>query len=234
MPPIFNNIQDYIVNAPLLAYSIIFLAGIVVGFTPCVYPLIPITVGYIGSHSQGKRLKGFILSLSYVTGVAITYAIMGGVASLTGKLFGQLASSPIPYLVVGNVCILAGLSLLEVIYIPVPGFFSKFTAKSTPNTIFGPLFMGLFSGLVVGPCTYPALGAILFYVGTKQNVLYGMSLLFTFAYGMGFLLILIGTFTGLLVNIPKSGVWMVRIKKGFGFVFLLFGEYFLIKSGRLM
>lgn len=229
-----HNIQDYITNLPILAYPLVFFAGILVSFTPCVYPLIPITIGYIGTQSQGKRLKGFILSIFYVTGVAITYSILGGIASLTGKLFGQIGSHPLPYLIVGNVCILAGLSLLEVFYIPIPGFFSGISTKSRPDTILSPLIMGLFSGLVVGPCTAPVLGTLLVYVGTKQNVLYGMSLLFTFAYGMGILLILIGTFTGLLVNIPKSGEWMVKLKKGFGFAFLLFGEYFLIKAGRLM
>jgi len=78
------------------------------------------------------------------------------------------------------------------------------------------------------------LGIILTYVGTKQNILFGIIMLFAFAFGLGFLLILIGTFTGLLTSLPKSGPWMVKIKQGFGILMILVGEYFLIKTGQLM
>jgi len=88
--------------------------------------------------------------------------------------------------------------------------------------------------LVVGPCTAPALGTILLYVATKQSIFYGISLLLVFAYGMGFLLILVGTFSSILVNLPKSGIWLIRLKRFCGFILLGVGEYFLIKAGRAM
>lgn len=90
------------------------------------------------------------------------------------------------------------------------------------------------SGLVVGPCTAPVLGALLLYVGSSGNVALGMSLLFVFALGMGALLVLLGTFTGMLAGLPKSGRWLVLVKKGFGALMILAGEYFLVEAGKLL
>jgi thiol:disulfide interchange protein DsbD len=87
--------------------------------------------------------------------------------------------------------------------------------------------LGLTSGLIIGPCLTPALGAILAYLATKKHIIYGTTLLFCFAYGMGFLLILVGTFSGLLANLPKSGKWMVYIKRLAAFILLAMGAYFI-------
>ena len=98
----------------------------------------------------------------------------------------------------------------------------------------GAFIVGLFSGLIVGPCTAPVLAAVLVYVASRHNLLYGFSLLFVFGYGVGFLMILLGTFTGLLASIPKSGVWLNRVKKVFGWILILAAEYLLIKMGGLL
>ena len=208
---------------------IAFAAGVLVSFTPCVYPLVPITVGYIGGSARGSRLKGFILSVIYALGIATTYSILGAVASLTGKVFGQIAGSPWPYFIVANACIFFGLVLLDVFRIPLPTFSVK---RIEPKGIISVFLFGMISGLVVGPCTAPALATILVYVGTKQNLVYGMSLLFCFAYGLCTVLILAGTFSSMLVNLPKSGMWIERAKKLCGLVLIGIGEYFLIQSGR--
>lgn len=212
-----------------LDFLIAFGAGILVSFTPCVYPLVPIIVGYIGAQATGHRLKGFVLSIIYALGVATTYSILGAIASLTGKIFGQTASSPWPYFVVANACIFFGLVLLDVFNIPLPTFSTK---KIEPKGLISVFLFGLLSGLVVGPCTAPALATILFIVGSKRNVLYGILLLFCFAYGMCTTLILAGTFSSVIVNLPKSGVWLERVKKLCGLILIGMGEYFLIQAGR--
>lgn len=212
-----------------LDFIIAFGAGVLVSFTPCVYPLIPITVGYIGAATGGSRRKGFVLSVIYALGIATTYSVLGLIASLTGKVFGQVAGNPWAYFIVANACIFFGLVLLDVFVIPFPVFTAK---KIEPKGIISVFLFGLLSGLVVGPCTAPALGAILVYVGSRQNLVYGMLLLFCFAYGMCTVLILAGTFSGVLVNLPKSGVWMSRIKKTCGFILILIGEFLLIQTGR--
>jgi thiol:disulfide interchange protein DsbD len=93
--------------------------------------------------------------------------------------------------------------------------------------------VGAASGLIMGPCTAPVLAAILSYAATRQNVAFASALMFVFACGMGTLLILAGTFAGLLAGIPKSGAWMVRISRLFGWMLLGTGEYFLIHAGML-
>lgn len=210
----------------LLAFG----AGVLVSFSPCVYPLLPITIGYIGVSAQKDRLHAFLLSLIYVLGMAITYCILGVFASMTGKLFGQISSSPFSFFIIGNICIIFGLSMLGVFEMHMPNFFLN-KAKNPKNKL-SVFVLGLMSGLIVGPCTAPVLGAILVYVATKQNFAYGVLLLFSFAYGMGALLILSGTFSGILVNMPKSGKWMYTIERLGGVLLLLAGEYFLVNMGR--
>jgi thiol:disulfide interchange protein DsbD len=210
-----------------------FFGGVLVSFSPCIYPLVPITLGFIGIKAGSSRLKGLGLSLVYVSGLAVTYSILGLFASLTGKLFGQISSHPTSFLVIGNACILAGLSFFDIININFTGLHLQNKVKMNGDII--PAFLlGLASGLIAGPCTAPALGAILLYVAAKQNIFYGTSLLFVFAFGMGFLLILVGTFSAVFVNLSHTQVWLTRLKKLSGFILLAMGEYFLIKAGRLM
>lgn len=235
MTDLLSNIGSLITEKPFLAYAGVFLGGVLVSFTPCVYPVIPITFSYIGGNAQGSRLKGFLLSVVYVLGMSLTYAALGAFAALSGKLFGQISVSPWVNFLVGAVCILMGLSMFDVFTLPSLPFLSSVqsqTGKSKRGGYAGSFVIGVFSGLVVGPCTAPALGALLVYVGSKQNVIYGTTLLFVFALGMGFLLVCVGTFAGLLSNLPKSGAWLLRIKKIFGWLLLIIGEYFIYLMGK--
>jgi thiol:disulfide interchange protein DsbD len=234
MQDFLNSFQTYLQAGSVLAYAAVFVGGLLVSFTPCVYPVIPITVGYIGSRSGGSRARGFVLSLSYVVGMAATYAALGVIAALTGRVFGEVASSPVSYLIVGNLCILFALSLFDLFVIPIPSFAGTAGAPRWSGGVFGALGVGMASGLVVGPCTAPILGALLIYVGSSHNVALGMSLMFVFALGMGALLVLLGTFSGMLAGLPKSGRWLVLVKRGFGVLLILAGEYFLVEAGRLL
>jgi len=135
--------------------------------------------------------------------------------------------------VVGNACIIAALSFFEVIQFPSFGIRLQGKIKAKQEYLAAFLF-GLTSGLVIGPCTAPALGVILVYVASRQNIFYGMSLLFTFALGMGILLILAGTAGSLLLNLAFKEAWLARIKKLSGFILLGMGEYFIIQAGRAL
>ena len=220
-------------HANQLNYLTVFLGGVLVSFSPCVYPLIPITLGFIGIKAGSSRLKGLVLSLVYVFGIAVTYSILGIFASLTGKLFGQISTHPLSFFIMGNFCILAGLSFFDIITIKFSAI--RLQNKIKPGSNFTAVFLlGLVSGLVAGPCTAPALGTILVYVASRQNVFYGASLLFVFAYGMGLLLILTGTSSAAFFGLAKSSVWLARLKKLSGFILIGMGEYFLIQAGRLM
>lgn len=234
MENLLSSLQHYLQTGSVLAYAAVFFGGLLVSFTPCIYPVIPITVGYIGSQSMGSRTRGFLLSLAYVTGMAVTYAALGGFAALTGRVFGELAASPVSYLIVGNLCILLALSLFDLFRFPFPSFLASTGAVPWSGGVIGAVGVGMAAGLIVGPCTAPVLGALLLYVGTRHNIILGMSLLFVFALGMGALLVLLGTFSGILASLPKSGRWLLVVKKGFGVLMILAGEYFLLEAGRLL
>lgn len=228
-----ENLQQYIEGSWYLAYVATFAAGLLTSFTPCVYPMIPITIGIVGGQEKSTRLHAFVLSLTYVLGLAITYAALGVVASLTGQFFGRISANRWTLLAVANIILLFGLSMLDVFSIPMPRFMTSAGVGSNKRGLPGAFVMGLASGLVAAPCTTPVLGVLLAFVATRQNVVFGSTLLFTFAMGMNILLLLIGTFTGLVTALPKSGMWMVRVKKGMGILLIIMGEYFLIQAGKV-
>jgi len=219
-------------NISIFHYLLVFLAGILVSFTPCVYPLIPITAGFIGASSSGAKARGFFLSLFYVLGIALAYSGLGAFAALTGSLFGEIATSPWTYLAIGNIFLLLGLSMMDAFTLPLPGFLKSHGQGSKKRGLLGAFLIGLSSGFIIGPCTAPALGAILAYVASKQNIFFGTTLLFTFAFGMGLILMVVGTFSGLVSSLPKSGKWLNITKKVFAFILIACAEYFIIKAGK--
>jgi len=226
-----SNLEVYIESSWFIAYLAVFLGGILVSFTPCVYPVIPITISYVGAASAGSKGRAFLLSFCYVLGLAFTYSLLGAIAALTGSLFGQISTSPWTYLVVGSICALLGVSMLGFFELPIPGFLKTQKNVSKGKGVMSSFLVGMASGLVVGPCTAAPLAVILTYVASKQNLVFGMTLLFTFALGMGLLLIGVGTFTGLITSLPKAGAWLNKIKKVFGWILVLVGAYFFIKMG---
>ena len=211
-------------------YLFVFLGGLLLSLTPCVYPLIPVTAGYIGGVSGGSKLRGFFLSLIYVTGIAFTYSILGLVASLTGQIFGRISTSPITNLSVGIIIFIFGLSMSGVFEIRVPNFTKTHTVEH--KGYFSSFLLGLVSGFIISPCVSPVLGAILVYLAKKHNVFYGTTLLFVFAYGMGAILILVGTSSSFLANLPKTGKWLMFIKKTAALVLIIMGLYFIYTAIR--
>jgi thiol:disulfide interchange protein len=164
--------------------------------------------------------------------MSFVYAALGAFASLTGTLFGLWAASPWTYIVIGNIVLLLALSMLDVFQVPTPQFLTGWNPVRKGRGYMSALLIGASSGLVVGPCTAPALGAALAYVGAQGSVVFGTSVLFVFALGMGALMIVLGTFGGALAGLPRSGAWMVRVKQAFGALMILLAEYLLIRAGQ--
>ena len=214
-----------------LDFLIAFGGGLLMSFTPCIYPLIPISAGNIAARGGGSRRKGLLLSIVYVFGMAITYSILGIIASLTGTIFGRISTHPATYITVGVITIFFGFSLFDIFHIHIP---HPAKAPTHKHDYLYTFLLGLTSGFITSPCLTPVLGSILFYLTTKQNVVYGSLLLFSFALGMGCILILIGTFEGLLVNLPRSGKWLVYMKRVSAFIMMAMGLYFIILGIRRM
>jgi thiol:disulfide interchange protein DsbD len=230
MDILLSQFDTYLQSSLLASLVIAFLGGVLASLTPCVYPMIPITAGVIGhANVGGSKRRGFALSLTYVTGMALTYAALGIFAAATGRFFGSINSSPWTFLVVGTVFLLFGLGMLDVVQLPT--FAGKFTNKRLG--VAGIFLAGVSSALVAGPCTTPVLGSLLAYTASSQSLIMGGLLLFVFSLGMGALLLGVGTFSSFLASIPRSGVWMVKIKKTMGLLMLAMAQYFFIKAGSL-
>jgi len=230
MDILLSQFDTYLQSSLLASLIIAFIGGVLASLTPCVYPMIPITAGVIGhANVGGSKWRGLSLSLTYVTGMALTYAALGIFAAATGRFFGTINSSPWTFLVVGNIILLFGLGMLDVVQLPA--FAGKLTSRRLGWT--GIFLAGISSALVAGPCTTPVLGTLLAYTASSQSLLAGGLLLFVFSLGMGALLLGVGTFSSFLASIPRSGAWMVTIKKTMGLLMLVIAQYFFIKAGSL-
>jgi cytochrome c-type biogenesis protein len=227
-----TGIESYLWGSPMVAVGAAFAGGFLASLSPCVYPMLPIVSVYVGSRNAGdtSRTRALQLSLGYVFGMATVYAMLGMVAALSGSLFGQIASSQWALLVVANILILLGLNTLEVL--PLPALFSGRYREVATGGLLGAFLVGAASGLVASPCISPVLLGLLTFVATKHSVVYGGALLFVFSLGMGVLLVVVGTFSGMAARLPKPGPWMIGVKKLLGLLMLVLAEYYLVKAGQ--
>jgi thiol:disulfide interchange protein DsbD len=230
MDILLSQFDTYLQSSLLASLVIAFIGGVFASLTPCVYPMIPITAGVIGhANIGGSKRRGFFLSLTYVVGMALTYAALGMFAAATGRFFGAINSNPWTFVLVGNVILLFGLSMLDVFQLPT--FAGRWGAQRLGIT--GIFLAGISSALVAGPCTTPVLGTLLAYTASTRSLAAGGLLLFVFSLGMGALLLGVGTFSSMLSSMPRSGAWMAIIKKGMGLLMLGLAQYFFIKAGSL-
>ncbi len=216
-----GRLADALERGSWLAFLLVFLGGILTSFTPCVYPVIPITIGYIGARSTGRPLRGLGLSAIFVLGIALVYSTLGLISAATGTLFGSISGSPYIIVVVAAIFALMGLSMLGAFDIALPASWQgKLQTGEKKRGLLGPLVVGMVSGLVMAPCVGPLIVALLAWVAKTQNLLLGWALLFVFSLGLGLLFLVIGTFAGAIQALPKAGVWMEGVKKGFGWILI--------------
>ena len=210
-----------------LAFLLVFAGGILTSLTPCVYPLIPITVSVFGANESASFLKSFLLSVVYVLGIVVTYSILGVAVASTGAVFGQIMANPWVVGFISLILVTLGLSMFGVFEIRLP-----YAVQNRLNTVGGTGFAGAFAmgtvaGVIAAPCTGPALAVVLTYIATTGSLFLGFWLMFTYALGMGLLFIGIGTFSGLLSALPRSGGWMYVLENVFGIAIITMALYFL-------
>jgi len=210
----------------LLVFVLVFVLGFLTSLTPCVYPVIPIVMGYIGTRSGKKKLKGFYLSIFFVLGLAFVYSILGVAAAMTGSMIGVTFQNPIVVIVIAAIFIVMGLSLAGLFEIPVPSSISsKIHSGSGKSEIIGALLVGGVAGIIAAPCVGPVLIALLSWVSQSGNVFLGFLLTFIFSLGMGIIFLLVGTFSGVISAMPKGGNWMNYIKYFFSLILIGGGIY---------
>ncbi len=208
----------------VLLFLLAFALGFLTSLTPCVYPVIPIIMGYIGSQAKGSKLKGFYLSLFFVLGLGIVYSLLGLFAAASGSMIGVSFQNPIMVIVIALIFILMGLSLAGLFEIPVPSSISaKIQAGGYKSKIIGSLIIGGVAGIIAAPCAGPVLIAILSWISQTRNLLLGFLVMFVFSLGMGVIFVLVGTFTGIISSLPKSGKWMSGVKNAFAILLMVGG-----------
>ncbi len=211
-----------------LPYAILafFLIGLALNLTPCVYPVIPLTVSYFGGQSSKSRGSSFISALFYLIGIALSFALLGVLSGLAGKQWGFLFQSPWFVVVIAGIILLMAASMFGAFEISVPsGLLTRFGGAR--EGILGALIMGLTVGVIIAPC---AAGIIIGLVGLVAKlglVVKGGILFFVMGLGLGLPYLILATFSGLLNRMPQSGMWMIWVKKFFGFLLIGVALYFI-------
>src|SRR5262245_44874584 len=231
-----NEIAESIA-AKGLAFTllVIFVAGLALNATPCVYPIIPITIGFFvnqGAKREGNPSLGrtFSMASMYVLGMAVTYSVLGVIASLSKGLFGAALQNPIVLIGLAVLMVALALSMFGVYEFRLPESLNRFATSSTQSTsgVIGALVMGLTMGIVAAPCIGPFVLALLVFVGEKGDPVYGFFMFFVLALGLGLPYLFLGTFSGAIKSLPRSGLWMVTVRKLFGLVLIGMALYFLM------
>lgn len=231
-----SGLAESLQHRPLLALISLFGAGVLTSLTPCIYPMIPITAGLISGSAGAGASRGRIagLTLTYVAGLALLYAFLGLLAGLTGSLFGTVASNPWARFAIGNLLLVLGLAMLDVIPIFVPGRLAAWAGGLKGGSYPAVFALGATSGIVAAPCGAPAFAAVLTWVSTTRSPTLGFVYLFVFSIGMTTLLVAVGLFSGTVAKLPKSGYWMNWIKKAAGVIMLAMAEYYFVQMGMVM
>jgi thiol:disulfide interchange protein DsbD len=209
-----------------LTFLLIFLGGLALNLTPCVYPLIPITISYFGGQSGGKKGSLIAHALFYVLGMAVAYSVLGSIAAFTGGLFGAALQIPAVLVAIAVIMVALALSMFDLYEFRLPGFLNKM-AGSSRRGYFGTFFMGLTVGVVAAPCIGPFVLGLLTYVGDRGNVLLGFWMFFVLALGLGVPFLFLAFFSGSVNRLPRAGAWMVWVRKIFGFILVAMAVYFL-------
>ena len=220
-------IKKKLAQRSLLVFLFVFIGGFLTSLTPCVYPVIPIIMGYVGSRAGNRKLKGFTLSLFFVIGLALVYSILGVVAAMTGSMIGLSFQNPVVVAVIAAVFIVMGLSLAGVFSITVPARLSARIGRGSKNSVLNAILLGGISAVIAAPCVGPVLIALLSWITQTRDLLLGFLLTFVFSLGMSVIFLAVGTFSGVIAALPKGGRWMEAVKYLFAALLLAGGIYFL-------
>ncbi|MBS3809014.1 MAG: thioredoxin fold domain-containing protein [Desulfobacterales bacterium] len=218
----FRRMESYGV---LLSLVLVFIGGLALNLTPCVYPIIPITISYFGVQSEGRTGRLFVLGLLYVAGISVTYSLIGVITALTGALFGGLLQHPAVILSIAVIFVLLSLSMFGFYEFKLPDSLVA-RAGGSRSGYFGALFMGLTLGIIAAPCIGPLVLGLVAYVAAKGDPLYGFFLFFFLSLGLGLPYLFLALFSGKIKRLPGSGQWMEGVKHIFGLVLLAMAVYF--------
>jgi thiol:disulfide interchange protein DsbD len=201
------------------------LFGLGLNLTPCVYPLISVTIAYFGGQSRHATRKVALLASAYVLGIALTFSALGVSAALSGGLFGSALQRPVVLAGIAGVLVVLAASNFGVYQLSAPAVLTQRFGR-TSTGLAGALFMGCTMGIVAAPCVGPIIVALLLFVATRQDAALGFALFFALALGMGAPYVALAMAAGSIKRLPRSGEWLVWVEHLFGFVLLGMALYF--------
>ena len=221
---------------PAAALLTSFAGGVLTSLTPCLYPMIPVTVAGIGGGAEmPSRARRMGLAAIYAAGLAATYSALGILAAVTGRMFGEVSTNPWLTFAMANAMLVAAAMMADVIPVPVPAALQRRAASlGSGGRMVGVLIMGIASGLVAAPCGAPVMAAVLTWVATTQRAALGFAYLFAFSLGMCSLLLVVAAVADTSLHLPRAGPWMLWVKRGFALLLLGVAEYYLITTGQLV
>jgi thioredoxin:protein disulfide reductase len=205
------------------AFLFALTAGLLTALTPCVYPMIPITVSVFGGKGVSRR-RAFLLATLYVAGIATMFGSLGTVFALVGKAFGTFLANPWVIVPLAMLFVALAASMFGAFELALPMGLQQRLARVGGRGFTGAFAMGLVGGLIAAPCTGPPLAGMLAYVATTRDAVSGFFLLATYALGIGVPFWIIAGFS---MQLPKSGRWMEAVKSVFGIALLVAALYYL-------
>jgi thiol:disulfide interchange protein DsbD len=200
------------------------LLGVGLNLTPCVYPLISVTIAYFGQQARGRKQTA-MLAVLYVAGIAVSFSALGVAASLSGGFFGAALQKPIVVLSIAGLMLILAASSFGVFQLQPPASVMRWVG-TTGGGAAGALFMGLTMGIVAAPCVGPIVLGLLVFVGSRQDMLLGFLLFFALAVGMGAPYVFLAMAAGSIKSLPRSGEWLIWTERLFGCVLVSLAAYF--------
>ncbi|MCM8775812.1 MAG: thioredoxin family protein [Candidatus Omnitrophica bacterium] len=232
------------ISSGTLTFLGVFLMGLGLNLTPCVYPMLSVTVALFGGSKEIHRSRAFLKACVYVLGMATMYSFLGvGAALLTGDLLGAWLEKPLVLIAIAAVLTMLALGLFGVYVFRMPSWLMQWIgtfihgrgrSQTVPRVggsgLFGIYLVGFFVGFFAAPCIGPPMAALLTAVGTKGDPLYGFWIFFVMSLGLGLPYLFFGMFSSLLHKIPKSGIWLVWIERLFGVIVLALAAYYFLAA----
>jgi len=210
----------------IISAFIIFLSGIGLNLTPCVYPLIPITISYFGARSVNMKGKPYIHAFMYIIGIAITNSFLATIASVTGSMFGFILQNPFVIGGISAFLFILALSLFDIWEIKIPNSITRILSKQFAGYK-GSLFIGLLFGIIAAPCAGPFILGLMIYVAKEADLTTSFIYFLSLSLGMGVPIGILATFSGMMNRLPLAGEWMIWIKRLLAWLLILMGVYVL-------
>jgi len=210
--------QLFATEGSFVAFLAIFLIGLALNLTPCVYPMLSVTVSLFGTQSDTNTARVFVKAVVYVLGIASMYSVLGVTAAMSGGLFGNWLQSPWVLGAIGALLFGLALSMFGVYQIQAPYWLTSKLGGTTGTGFISLFISGLVVGIFAAPCIGPPVIALLALVGQKGDPLFGFWAFFILSLGLGFPYLILGTFSGLLKKVPRSGAWLIWVERIFGVV----------------